>query len=417
MIRITASRLFVIVQIVICTYSVAFAGNIEDSGSTTNRYFETLMSQNKVGNIGSNLELVLLNQSSGSDKTPYIFSLMQSQWENSRDIADRFGFMKIDTNPTITDGLLFIDGEIAYSPADNLDFEQGYRQYSPRMYNLNIGGNILGIDYGIIYRTFDSEYGKLLIKRDKNDKIGREFWIRKSFSIVTIKSFVSDYLNNIYIDPGIPKTRNQRLGTSFEFNIPHLPQLKISYSRGQTEKVQSPEKTDIPGDSYQNYDAYIYYWKEKWDVSMSSGLSLSNSGQADLKSKISTLEVSGTYRPDWTLIFTPTLGIVNEDYNWAGGGVNYFMKYASLSISYFPSPSPLGIYLYGYYYNYLSSDSYTNSNSFSGYTELAWNLGRNFLGDQKLSLEFGFYNYIDSVFSINNYNDFNTLIAYKITGI
>lgn len=400
------------------TYGESLDNTIGVSNNTINAI--SSYSANEMDYIVSKQGLVLLKQSStsGEDKTPYLLSLTQSQWENSRDFTDIFGLLKISTNPQLTNELLVVTGEMAYSPSESMDIEKGFRLYAPRMYNLNLNGKLMGVEYGALYRSFDSTYEKLLVRRDKKDRIGKELWIKKNFGVVTVKSFISDYLNDIYLDPSVPRTRKSQLGTALEIAIPNLPMINLSYSRGKSETMRKTNNSGVQTDSNQNYDAYIYYWKDKWDMSLSSSLTLStNNEQSDLKSKISTIELSGTYRPDWTLEFTPTIGISNENYAWFGGGVDYLMKYASISISYFPSPSPFSIYLYGYYYIYNSSDTYTNTKSFNGYTELAWNLGKNFLGQQKLSLEFGCYNYIDNVYSISNYNEFTSMIAYKITGL
>jgi len=133
-----------------------------------------------------------------------------------------------------------------------------------------------------------------------------------------------------------------------------------------------------------------------------------------LYNRIQRLELSGTYRLIETISINHTIGIMNEKYDWLGGGLDYLTQYTSLSFSYYPLKVPIGISFYGYYSNYEGSDSYTDSDTFNGLAVTTWKLGRNILGDQTLSVEFGYYSYLDNAFSVNNNDEFSSYVKYKI---
>jgi hypothetical protein len=327
------------------------------------------------------------------------------------------GFVTVKIDPSALNGLLTAEGEMAYSPVDEFYGQQGFREYRPQMYRINLGGQWLGFEYGAKYLSVDEDFEKLQgVKLDmENDKAGREVWLSRSIGVFKIKTFLSDYWDNVDFNPNRPRTRKTEGGAALDIALPSLPLISLSYSRGSSSTSRRPDGADPTSESVQSFYGYIFYGRSKWDVSVSTGYYLSQDKlQSDSKGEIFYSELTASYRPTDSIIISPGIGFTSETYKWLGGGAEYTTPTASLSLSYYPEDKPFGFSTYAYYSRYKGNDGYTDASTLNGSGEMTWKLGKTILGDHSISLTFGYYHYLDAVYSTGSYKDFSVQVAYKV---
>lgn len=329
--------------------------------------------------------------------------------------GENSGFVSIKIAPSPLKKLLTVEGEMAYSPVDEYYGQQGFREYRPQMYRINVNGEWLGFEYGGNYLSVDEDFEKLQGIKLKNDQAGREVWLKRNLGVFQIKTFFSDYWDNVDFNPSRPRIRKTQGGASLDIAIPSLPFISLSYSRGSSSTTRRPNGSDPKSESIQSFYGYVFYGRSKWDVSVSSGYYLSEDKfQSDVEGKVIYSELSASYRPTDSIIITPGIGFTSEKYEWFGGGSEYTTPTASLSLSYYPKDRPFSFSTYGYYSRYKGNDGYTDASTLNGSGEMTWRLGRTLLGDHSVSLTFGYYHYIDTIYSAGTYKDFSVQVAYRI---
>ena len=325
------------------------------------------------------------------------------------------GYLNVKVDPSILQGLLTFEGEMAYRPNDEFYYQQGFREYRPQMYRINVSGEWLGFEYGGKYVSVDDDFERLQGVRLNSDQEGREVWLKKSIGVFQIKTFLSDYWDNVDFNPSRPRIRKTQGGVALDIAIPSFPFVSLSYSRGSALTTRRGNGSDPKSESIESFYGYIFYGRTKWDVSISSGYYLSDDKfQSDVKGKMLYSELSASYRPTDSIIITPGIGFTSEKYEWFGGGSEYTTPTASLTLSYYPAEGPFGFTTYAYYSRYKGNDGYTDASTLNGTGELTWRLGKTILGDHTISLTFGYYHYLDAIYSVSTYKDFSVQVAYKI---
>jgi hypothetical protein len=340
------------------------------------------------------------------------------RWEKLESLlmtGESSGFTKINIDPGILHGLLTAEGEMAYRPTNDFDPEEGYRNYRPQMYRINLIGKLLGFEYGAKYLSVDKDFERLQGINLKADQARREIWVSRNFGVFEIKTFLSDYWDNVDFNPSRPRIRNKQGGASLDIAIPSWPLLGLSYKRGTTLTTRRPDGSDRKSADFQTTDGYLYYGRSKWDLTLYWSYYLStDSIESDSKSKIANSGVSGSYHLRDSFKIEPSLDFTTENYEWLGGGAKYNTPTASLSFSYKPSDEPLSFVAKGSYSRYKGNDGYTDSNTLNGSGEITWNLGKTILGDQSISLSVGYYHYLDTIYSSSSFKEFSAQVAYKM---
>lgn len=364
----------------------------------------TLLLDSLVGDTNSDLNFLKISQSQKTEK-PKNLLLSGENW----------GFLNVATGPGVFANLLSVDGDLGYSPVDEFDFEQGFRQYKPQMLTLNLKGSSTGFEYGARYLQVADGFEMVPGTQLNSNREGKEIWIDRAFSIFKLKTFISDYWDNVNFDPNRPRTRKTQAGAALDIAFPYWPALSLSYSLGNSLIATRNDGSRSRNESTQNLNSSLYYLISKWKLSINSSYSMGNDkNQGDATSRILFSEIKGSYSPNKSISISPSIGFTKEEYEWPGGGLEYMTPTSSLSVDYSPSNKPFKIKAYGYYSRYKSNDGFTDANTLSGLTEFAWKLGKTPVGDHSISLEFGYYNYLDSVFSKSSYKEYSALLAYKI---
>ncbi len=363
-------------------------------------------------------DIILLEPTKNGNKveTSHIASIYQKQlnWSKSRDMADSWGSLLIKSDPKLMDDIMRIEYQMSYGAKNEIDYLSANREYDLHMYNLKMHGEIMDVEYGANFKSFDKEYEKMLIVGKSKDKPGQMFWLKKTFSFLSIKTFLSNSTDTVNFDSNRPRTNSNQIGSTLELTIKNLPIISLSYSNGEsTKKIRGQENIEINNENYDNMNIFLYYWKEKWDISISSNLYFANDNE-NLNSKLQSIEINGTYRVTDELSIAPNFGIIDESYDWNGGGVDYLTRYASLTIAYYQSEGPFGIAIFGYFSDYVGSDTYTDSSTFNGHFQIIWDFGKNSIYDHVLSLELGYNNYLDNFYSASDYHEVNSYLRYKV---
>jgi hypothetical protein len=352
----------------------------------------------------NDLNILKITQSQKTDK-PKGLLLSGESW----------GFLNIDTDPRAFDNLMSVEGEIAYSPVDEFDVEQGFREYKPQMVTLNLKGSWAGFAYGAKYLQVEDGFDKVPGTRLNSNQEGKEIWINRTLSVLKLKTFISDYWDNVNFNPNRPKVRKTRAGAAFDIAFPYWPILSLSWSHGNSLTMRKPDGPVRGEESIQTLNSSLYYLISKWKLSINSSYSTGkDKNQGDTESRILLSEIRGSYTPIKSISISPSIGFTKEEYKWLGAELDYMTPTSSVSVNYSPSNTPFNIKAYGHYSRHTGNDGFTDANTFNGLAEFAWKLGKTPIGDQTVSLEFGYYNYLNSVFSESSYQEYSAFLAYKI---
>jgi hypothetical protein len=363
--------------------------------------------------------LLLDSRSSDMDSDLNILQIWQSQkWEKPEGLllsGESWGFLDIATDPRAFGDLMSVEGEMAYSPVDEFDIEQGFREYKPQMYRLGLRGSWLGFAYGAKYVQVEDGFDRVPGTQLSSNQEGKEIWINRTLNVLKFKTFISDYWDNVNFNPNRPKVRKTQAGAALDIAFPYWPVLSLSYSRGSSLIATRRDGSVSKNESIQSLNSSLYYLISKWQLSINSSYSMGkDKNQRDTESKILFSEIRGSYYPTKSVSISPSLGFTKEQYKWTGSGLDYMTPTSSLSLNYSPSNKPFNIKAYGHYSRHTSNDGFTDANTFNGLAEFAWKLGKTPIGDQTVSLEFGYYNYLNSVFSESSYQEYSAFLAYKI---
>lgn len=396
----------------------------ENSSDESNKSFQLNFSPILQFNTTSRfrtLQLFSLNPSSFQSPEPEFRILKISQfqrWEKSKNLLLRgqsWGFTKISFDPNLLNGLFKADGEIAYNPLNDFDFEQSFWETQTQMLNLNLTGAWLGFDYGLKYIYLNDGFDEVPGTNLGSDQEGKEFWLKRSFGVFQIRTFFSDYWDNVDFNPNRARTKKTLGGVAFDIAIPSWPGLGLYYARGNSLKNKPFDGKNPTNESLQTFSAYLYYGQSKWNVTLSSSYSLTEDKiYSNSKGKYVDYELSGFYQLSSSSSIVPYLGLTTEKYEWLGGGGEYTSPMASISFYYSPSSRPYYLSVDGSYSWYKGNDRYTDTHNLNGAVEFVWKLWKNPLGDHNISIEFGYFQYLDSIYAQNTYQDLTALISYKI---
>ena len=366
---------------------------------------KTLLLDSLSSDGDSDSEIVKFSQSQKLDK-PKGLLLTGESW----------GFFDIATNPRAFGNLMSVEGEMAYSPVDEFDIEQGFRKYKPQMFKLISKGSWAGFEYGTKYVQVEDGFDRVPGTELNSNQEGKEAWITRTLNALKFKTFVSDYWDNINFDPTRPKVRKTLAGAALDIAFPLWPVLSMSYSRGSSLTTSRADGSVHTNESIQTLNSSLYYLISKWGLSVNSSYSMGkDKNQEDTGSEILFSEIRGSYNPTKSVSISPSLGFTKEQYRWPGGGLNYMTPTSSVSVNYSPSNRPFNVKAYGHYSRHTGNDDFTDANTFNGLAEFAWNLGKTPIGNQSVSVELGYYNYLNAAYSKSSYNEYSAFLAYKIT--
>jgi hypothetical protein len=365
---------------------------------------KTLLLDSLSSDVDGDSGIVRISQSQKSEK-PKGLLLTGESW----------GFLDVDTDPGAFGDLMAVQSELAYSPVDEFDIEQGFREYKPQMLILNAKGSWAGFEYGAKYLQVEDGFDRVPGTELNSNQEGKEIWITRALNVLKFKTFVSDYWDNVNFEPTRPKVRKTQAGAALDIVFPFWPVLSLSYSRGSSLTMNRPGESVRTTESIQTLNSSLYYLISKWGFSINSSYSAGkdkNLGGAG--SKILFSEIRGSYNPTKSVSISPSLGFTKEQYRWPGGGLDYMTPTSSVSVNFTPPNKPFKFKAYGHYSRNTGNDGFTDANAFNGLAEIAWKLGKTPIGDQSVSLEFGYYNYLNAAFAKSSYNEYSALLAYKI---
>lgn len=347
-----------------------------------------------------------------SEKDPFITINQYQKGDKPSGLISRgehWGFFNVKLAPGIFNGLFNGEAEMAYRPSSDYDYEEGFGNYQTDMLRFNIEGTLLGFEYGTKYRYVDDGFDEVPGTKFKSDNEGGEIWVEKKISYLELRTFYSNYWDNVDFEPDEIRKKTEQFGTSLNLAIPSYPSFKLSYSKGTNYKLD-PGGNNLPKESIDNFSGYVYYWDPKWQLWFGANYSIIES--IGFNGSNEYYEISGTYYVTKEFSLNPAIGFNKEKYTWEGGGTEYLTPTASLSISYYPTDIPVGLYTYLYYSRYKSNDGFLDTNSINAFTQLIWNLDKYSNQKKTLSLDFSYYHYLDSIYSYE-YVDLSMLMTLK----
>ncbi len=368
-----------------------------------------------------------LNYSVGNTYGPYstrnggflILNVSQShqQIKSNKFLVDvgRLGFLNLQLTSNKLGGTLVGTGEMIYSPYQNFDQMEGFREYQPVLLRFGLKGNWGRFDYGVEYLHARSGANKVIGRKIKGDQEGSSLWLKQSMGVFKITALFSDFVDNVADNPGKPRIRNTQGGITFNVALPNMPLLNVYYTHGYSRSVYEPSGSQPQQNWLENFGATLYYSRSNWDISVSSTSGISSDKLlSDSNSITFFYQLSGSYRPITSITISPALSLGDERYMWSGGGVRYITPTASIWFGYYPLSDDFNLSFYGSYTINKSNDGYTDTNALNGTLSLVWTLARSPLGKHSLSFDVSYYHYLDDVYESSTYKDISALLNLKL---
>jgi hypothetical protein len=217
---------------------------------------------------------------------------------------------------------------------------------------------------------------------------GAELWAQRNFGGVTVRSFVSQFSDNIEENPDLPRVTRTQGGTSFGFALPYsLPYLSLSYSHGVSATSDEPTSSLPRSGSSDNFGASLKYSRSTWDANLASNFALNND-----KIRLSRSRDFPVAPPETA---TKNLSV-------------------SLGLIYRPPVAVDSIALSGSHTKTKGSDSLTDAETLNTSTSLNWNLGKDKQREKTLSLQATHTNQLEDNFPDNSKQDFSVRLMFRI---
>ena len=356
----------------------------------------------------------------------YALSINQYERVITNKIPDqhfgKWGFTNLQYTPKALNGLFIAEAEIAYNPNDIQDFPEitlgGFREYSNRMNQLKLSGKYKGFSYGTKYMMVNDGFDRVPGTNILSDQEGGEFWLEKQYNIFKLKTFYSKYWNNVNKNPDRERKNITKTGVKFDINSRNLPYMSFTYSKGSMNTSLQPDDFNNKKEDIDAFNTYISYSKENWGVNFSGDYS-KNTGVLDTNS-VSTYSyyyLSGNYRPNDKIKFSPSIALGKEEYKWYGGGVEYLNPSASILVEVKEFYQDFDLSGFLSYNKYISDDSLTDTNTFDSYVTIAWNNKKTNPLLQKLSLKIAYLNFVDTALGLNSYSDYLILLNFRLASL
>jgi len=356
------------------------------------------------------------------------YSLKINQYEktitnsNPDEHFGKWGFTNLQYTPKALNGLFIAEAEIAYNPNDIQDFPEitlgGFREYSNRMNQLKVYGNFKGFAYGTKYMIVNDGFDRVPGTNILSDQEGGEIWIEKKFNIFKLKTFYSNYWNNINERADRERKNITKTGITFDINSKKLPFISFTYSKGSMNTSLEPDGFNDKKEDIDSFKTYISYSKEKWGVSFSGDYSQNKSVyDPNSVAEYSYYYLAGNYRPNSKIVFSPSLSFSKEKYKWLGGGIEYLSPSASIWVQFKEFYRNLDLSGYLSYNKYISDDNFTNTNTVDSYATIGWNSKKSNPLLTRVSLKIAYLNYMDTAFSANSYHDYSILLNFRLASL
>jgi hypothetical protein len=299
------------------------------------------------------------------------------------------------------------EGQFASTSA-NSQTEKWFRQYRNQLARFRMTGSSGSLEYGGEYRSVGPGFRGALGTNWRLDQEGSESWISQTVGPFKIKGMFSEFHDNLEEDPHRPRNMRMQGGSALSLDLPGRTTLSVSYQRGTLQTVGGPSRL-MEDNTVNTYGASVYSWHPAWTASIATEFSqATNVADSSRQTNLFYHAASATLRPTENLWIGPTISLMQEQHTWTGGQT--LTPMAMLWVS-FTAPSKLfSLSSYAYYSHSKTNDGSYDVRTMNAITSLEIPLTSN----TSISFDVLFYQYKDTVYNTNSYQETLGRVMYRL---
>ena len=256
-----------------------------------------------------------------------------------------------------------------------------------------------GFAYGLNYQSVGENFARPGDSKSKvqTDREGSELWGRWQFGDLRIKPSVSQFHDNIEVEPDRPRLTDTRAGITLEHTLLSWPYLgySVSYSNGTRRSSEEPGAFESYRGPVSTAELSVNYSTSQWNASLYTSRSGSENTRAAGAGGNTTLThyLSGSYYPNSAIGITGAMGRINE--NYGAEEATTVSNEASLSLSYRPSLRKTGQNLYASFASSKNAAWQLDTRYFSAGVGQEWYLRNKRSVISVVSLDVNYSHYLD----------------------
>jgi hypothetical protein len=250
-----------------------------------------------------------------------------------------------------------LDAEIAFG---SFESEPDQDLWSSDYRKLKLGlqttwqGFSLGASYQSAGKGYENPEDILNTGKKKNkdtlekDTQGTELWAYRQFGNIGLKTYVSQYSNNLAEDRNLPRFSTQKAGGLVHYQFSSLPQagVTLEYAAGTTKSLYEPAGVNSVSQDVRHIGSSIYYAGNPWSGSLSVENATGKANGASI-TDVQSYYAEAAYFPSNAVSISPGISYSRQKY--AESDVSTDTLSTSLTSSYKPAPNGLNYNLYGEY--------------------------------------------------------------------
>jgi len=291
------------------------------------------------------------------------------------------------------------------------------------LYILDVEQKSKSFEYGAAYRFVGEKYNedanqKNITHRGQDleaDQEGLEAWGGRQIGPVRLKGFVSNFYNNVDLNPNRYRMKDFEYGLETSYQLSSMPLYFFgSYSRGSSVSTMEPDGSSKKGSSTETYKGALYFYGgNSFDVTASSSYpAIKEKYQSGETTETYWHEISANIHPVWYISITPTISF--SEYKYLEYGESTEIPSASLSMTYSRLFNAVDLSLWGSYSQTKSTDGYQDFSEYSGSLRISWEAGYFNLPKMKFNINLGYDAYLDEVYRNSSSDSYSTSFSFEV---
>jgi len=303
-----------------------------------------------------------------------------------------------------------LDAEIALGSFES-ETDQDLWSSDDRKLKLGLQTMWQGFSVGANYQSAGKDYENsediLNIGKKKNkdtlekDTQGTELWAYRQFGNIGLKTYVSQYSNNLAEDRNLPRFSTQKAGGSVHYQFSSLPQagVTLDYATGTMKSLYEPAGVSSVSQDISDIGSSIYYADNLWSGSLSVENATGKVNGAGI-TDVQSYYAEASYFPSDAVSISPSISYSRQKYTEIDVSTDTLST--SLTSSYKPAPNGLSYNLYGEYTSEKNRDWSVDNSHFYVSLGVNRNLRKPRLFINHWSFELFYDQYRDNYYSNSN---------------
>jgi hypothetical protein len=285
---------------------------------------------------------------------PGVTSIEDRVRERQESLSNDYeGSWHLQMQSTLGNNMPKIVSELAFSSFDP-DTSDGFGDSEHRLFGIGAEMSSKHLDYGTNYRSVGKNFKGHSTKKSgftphkiQPDSETSDVWVGRRFGNLNLKTFVTQFRDNLDKDPNRPGYTDRQAGLTFEHQISSWPYVgyTTTYSQG-TRGISSNYTGDGAYEGRVETVSSMFTFASD-QVNATAFAELANGGDAVGERTMVTYYLGGSYYPTSIFSITPDMTFVDEAY--LDQSARTRSMYSSLSFALTPRRSKFTYTLFGQY--------------------------------------------------------------------